>query len=72
YDGMLVGDEIIVTWTGAPGTPAGGSHTTAPWPVTALGRQEIPLDNKVIAFNLGKPVTVSYTVTRGTTEPKGS
>ncbi|MCP1476319.1 hypothetical protein ABIA54_004835 [Pseudomonas sp. EB276 TE3739] len=72
YDGMLLDDKIIVTWNGAPGTPTEGSHTTDPWPVTALGQQEIALDKKVIAFNLGKPVTVSYTVTRGTTEPKDS
>ncbi|MBC3270429.1 hypothetical protein HU765_10875, partial [Pseudomonas sp. SWRI81] len=69
YVGMLAGDKITVTWTGAPGTPAGGSHTAAPWPVTTVGVQEIALVNSVIAFNLGKPVTVSYTVTRGSSEP---
>ncbi|MDR6163283.1 hypothetical protein [Pseudomonas fluorescens] len=72
YDGMLVGDRIIVRWTGAPGTPAAGSHTTEPWPVTTVGPQEIPLAVSVIAFNLAKSITLDYTVTRGTQDPKES
>ncbi|UST66577.1 YncE family protein [Pseudomonas moraviensis] len=72
YDGMLVGDKIIVRWTGAPGTPAAGSHTTEPWPVTTVGPQEIPLAVSVIAFNLAKSITLDYTVTRGTQDPKES
>ena len=72
YDGMLVGDRIIVRLTGAPGTPAAGSHTTEPWPVTTVGPQEIPLAVSVIAFNLAKSITLDYTVTRGTQDPKES
>ena len=72
YDGMLVGDKIIVRWTGAPGTPAAGSHTTEPWPVTTVGPQEIPLAVSVLAFNLAKSITLDYTVTRGTQDPKES
>ncbi|UST71765.1 YncE family protein [Pseudomonas moraviensis] len=72
YDGMLVGDRIIVRWTGAPGTPAAGSHTTEPWPVTSVGPQEIPLAVSVLAFNLAKSITLDYTVTRGTQDPKES
>ncbi|WP_447797604.1 hypothetical protein [Pseudomonas moraviensis] len=72
YDGMLVGDRIIVRWTGAPGTPAAGSHTTEPWPVTTVGPQEIPLAVSVLAFNLAKSITLDYTVTRGTQNPKES
>ncbi len=72
YDGMLVGDKIIVRWTGAPGTPAAGSHTTEPWPVTTVGAQEIPLAVSVLAFNLAKSSTLDYSVTRGTQEPKDS
>lgn len=72
YDGMLVGDKIIVKWTGAPGTLPGGSHTTDPWPVTRIGPQEIPLAVSVIAFNLDKSITLDYSVTRGTQEPKDS
>ncbi|THF34500.1 hypothetical protein E5170_09590 [Pseudomonas atacamensis] len=72
YDGMLVGDKIIVRWTGAPGTPAAGSHTTEPWPVTTVGAQEIPLAVSVLAFNLAKSITLDYSVTRGTQEPKDS
>ncbi|WP_185053965.1 hypothetical protein [Pseudomonas moraviensis] len=72
YDGMLVGDKIIVRLTGAPGTPAAGSHTTEPWPVTTVGPQEIPLAVSVLAFNLAKSITLDYTVTRGTQDPKES
>ncbi|MBC3273518.1 hypothetical protein HU765_26655, partial [Pseudomonas sp. SWRI81] len=60
----LKDDRITVTFTGAAGTPAGGSHTTAPWTVTALGPQHIPLHVPVIAFNLGKTVEITYIVTR--------
>lgn len=72
YDGMLVGDKIIVKWTGASGTLPGGSHTTDPWPVTTVGSQEIPLAVPVIAFNLDKSITLDYSVTHGTQEPKDS
>ncbi|MCP1475055.1 YVTN family beta-propeller protein [Pseudomonas sp. EB276 TE3739] len=72
YDGMLVGDKIIVRWIGAPGTPAAGSHTTEPWPVTTVGPQEIPLAVSVLAFNLAKSVTLLYSVTRGTQDPEDS
>ncbi|PNG43653.1 hypothetical protein A1354_21730 [Pseudomonas asplenii] len=72
YVGMLLDDEIIVTFSGAPGTPEGGSHITDPWTVRTLGPQDIPLDNTVIAFNLGQSVTVSYTVARGSDDPKDS
>ncbi|UST61756.1 hypothetical protein NF673_13945 [Pseudomonas moraviensis] len=71
YD-ALNGDTIIVTWTGAEGTLPAGSHTTDPWRVTTLGPQEIPLAVSVIAFNLAKSITLSYTVTRGTQDPKES
>jgi hypothetical protein len=70
--GLLLGDTIIVTWTGAPGSLPAGSHTTAPWTVTTLGRQEIPLVVSVIPFNLVKSITLSCTVTRGNQEPKES
>jgi YVTN family beta-propeller protein len=69
YAGMLVGDKIVVRWIGA--LPA-GSHTTAPWPVATVGPQEIPLAVSVIAFNLDKSITLDYSMTRGTQEPKDS
>ncbi|MFZ3284245.1 carbohydrate binding domain-containing protein [Pseudomonas sp.] len=64
YDKRL-GDQIIVTWTGAAGTLPAGSHTTTSHTVTTVEPQKIPLQVSVIAFSLGKSVTVSYTVTRG-------
>lgn len=64
YTGMDIGDDIIVTWSG---TPPNGSDTSPRTSVTTLGPQSIPLKNAVVAFNLGKAVTVSYTVTRSGT-----
>ncbi|VVM58583.1 Ig-like domain-containing protein [Pseudomonas fluorescens] len=72
YDGMLIGDKIVVRWIGAPGTLPAGSDTTDPWPVTTLGQQDIPIAVSVIAFNLDKSITLDYTVTRGTQDPKDS
>jgi YVTN family beta-propeller protein len=72
YAGMLVGDKIIVRWVGAPGTLPAGSDTTEPWPVTSIGPQEIPLAVSVLAFNLAKSITLNYSVTRGTQDPKDS
>lgn len=72
YDGMLVGDKIIAKCTGAPGTPPAGSHTTDPWPVTLVGPQDIPLAVPVIAFNVAKSITLDYSVTRDSQEPKES
>ncbi|ROO34949.1 hypothetical protein BIV08_25050 [Pseudomonas sp. AF76] len=57
---LLPDDKLKVTWTGAPGTPAGGSHTSGEWPVR--DGWEVPIPNSVVAFNLGKSVTVTYTV----------
>nr|POA16011.1 hypothetical protein C1892_03055 [Pseudomonas sp. MPBD7-1] len=53
-------DKLKVTWTGAPGTPAEGSYTSDEWPVR--DGWEVPIDNSVVAFSLGKAVTVTYTV----------
>ncbi|MHC2144258.1 Ig-like domain-containing protein [Pseudomonas sp. 210_17 TE3656] len=61
---MVSADLISVTWTGAAGTPAEGSHTSLPVPVGTVGIKEIVIPNTVVAFNLGKPVTVRYTVIR--------
>ncbi|VVP50053.1 hypothetical protein [Pseudomonas fluorescens] len=74
YPGMLATDMISVTWTGAAGTPAGGSHTTPPVQVGTVGAKSIELDNKVVAYNLGKAVTVHYNVIRNgsTSKPSAS
>ncbi|HEX4547590.1 hypothetical protein [Pseudomonas sp.] len=58
---MQAGDKISVTWKGVAGE---GSHTTALIDAGAQP-QQIPLPNSVVAFNLNKTVTVTYTVTRG-------
>ena len=53
------GDQVSVTWTGSAGE---GSHTSAPQALP--DSREIPVPVSVIAYNLGKPVTVTYRVTR--------
>jgi hypothetical protein len=63
YDNM-VGTQLSVTWAGTAG---GGSHTTAPISVTKQEAQETPLPNSVVALNLNRPVTVTYTVIRNGT-----
>ena len=60
---LLPTDQLSVTWTGAAGTPAGGSHTTPPAPISTIGL-EVPIPTSVVAFNLGKAVTVTYTIIR--------
>jgi hypothetical protein len=57
---LLPTDEIIATWTGADGTPAGGSHTSVPRAVSE--GLEFAIPNSVVAFNLGKQVKISYVV----------
>ncbi len=64
---LLPDDKLKVTWTGAPGTPAGGSYTSGESLVSA--GLEIPIPNRVVAFNLGKSVKVSYEVIRGNEDP---
>lgn len=68
---LLPTDKVSVSWLAADGSPAAGSHTTLTRPVSESGIEiEIPVS--VIAYNLGKPVTVIYSVTRGTAAPKDS
>ncbi|MBV6752191.1 hypothetical protein KV580_17880 [Pseudomonas chlororaphis] len=56
--GIRPGDQVRVTWAG---TAEAGSHTT---PLQALpGSREIPVPVEVLAYNLDRSVTVTYTVT---------
>ena len=57
------GDQVSVTWAGAS---EAGSHTTAMQPLPT--NHEIPIPVEVIAYNLGKPVTVTYTVIQNSNE----
>lgn len=68
---LLPTDKVSVSWLAADGSPAAGSHTTMIRPVSESG-YEIEIPVSVIAYNLGKPVTVIYSVTRGTAVPKDS
>jgi hypothetical protein len=68
---LLPTDKVSVSWLAADGSPAAASHTTLTRPVSESGIEiEIPVS--VIAYNLGKPVTVIYSVMRGTEAPKDS
>ena len=68
---LLPTDKVSVSWLAADGSPAAGSHTTLTRPVSESGIEiEIPVS--VIAYNLDKPVTVIYSVTRGSAAPKDS
>ena len=62
-------DQISVTWAGAAGTPVEGSYTTGFVEAGSTGPREIPLPNSMVAFNLGKTVTLTYTVIRGASAP---
>ncbi|WLH13807.1 hypothetical protein PSH58_05490 [Pseudomonas hefeiensis] len=68
YQGMLSTDKVSVIWAGH-GTPEGGSHTTTPVEVGTVGEKPIDLPTELVAYCLGKPVTVIYTVTRDVTWP---
>ncbi|MBC3362756.1 hypothetical protein [Pseudomonas sp. SWRI154] len=59
-------DKVKVTWTGAPGTPAGGSHSSDESLVS--DGLEIQIPNSVVAFSMGETVAVSYEVIRGDKE----
>jgi hypothetical protein len=61
--GVQPGDQVSVTWAGTAGA---GSYTK---PASDLpSNREIDLPVSVIAYNLGRPVTVTYTVTRNGNE----
>ncbi|WP_053145974.1 hypothetical protein [Pseudomonas sp. P97.38] len=57
--GIQHDDQVKVTWAGTPG---GGSHTTQLLALPAS--REIPMPVEVIAYNVGRAVTVTYRVTR--------
>ena len=69
YD-MQANDRIRVIWTAAPGTPPAGSHTTNTIQAgTTIRPRTIPLPVSLLAFSLGKPVTVRFEYDRGTAPP---
>ncbi|MDD0971551.1 MULTISPECIES: hypothetical protein [Pseudomonas] len=68
YD-MQPNDRIRVRWTAAPGTPAAGSHTTNTLTAGPTRPRRIPLPLTLVAFSLGKRVTVSAEYDRGTAQP---
>ncbi|MHC8342859.1 hypothetical protein [Pseudomonas sp. RT6P73] len=67
---LLPDDRVIVHWAGAEETPAEGSFTS-PATLVSAGL-DISIPNTVVAFNLCKSVTVTYSVIIGSTAPKPS
>ena len=61
--------EIVVEWEGTAGE---GSLKTDPVKVDTVGEKEILIDNRVVAFNLGKQVKVRYGIIVGGAEPQWS
>lgn len=59
---LLPSDKLSVIWRGAAGTPLAGSYTS-PQRLVSAGL-EIAVPRSVLAYNLGKQVTVTYGVER--------
>ncbi|MFJ2683410.1 hypothetical protein ACIOYV_06685 [Pseudomonas sp. NPDC087342] len=67
--GTLQPDDLLsVTWSGAAGS---GSYTSEAKPVREIG-QNIEISVLLVAYNLGRDVTVSYAVSRGGVPAKAS
>jgi len=64
----MIGTQVTVTWSGTPGQ---GSATTDPVDITEQVDKEVTLSRSVVPFNLGKQVSVTYTVVRNSV-PQGS
>lgn len=61
------GDRVSVTWAGAPGA---GSYTSVFFPVGELRPLEVGIGGiPLVIFNLGRTVTLTYTVIRGDSAP---
>jgi hypothetical protein len=69
YVDMDPAHKIVVKWEGTAGS---GSLETEPVEVGKVGELRIPIDNKVVAFNLGKQVTVRYGIIVGGEESQWS
>ncbi|VVQ27610.1 Virginiamycin B lyase [Pseudomonas fluorescens] len=59
---LLPSDKLSVIWQGAAGTPVAGSYTS-PQRLVSAGL-EIAVPRSVLAYSLGKQVTVTYVVER--------
>jgi hypothetical protein len=59
---LLPSDKLSVIWQGAAGTPVAGSYTS-PQRLVSAGL-EIAVPRSVLAYSLGKQVTVTYEVER--------
>ncbi|MFJ2481824.1 hypothetical protein ACIOWE_16210 [Pseudomonas sp. NPDC087598] len=68
YD-MQPSDLLSVTVTAAAGTPAAGSHTTTPVAAGTARPRKITLPVPLVAFSIGKNMEVTFTYTRGISEP---
>ncbi len=62
-------DQVSVAWTGAPGSGANGSLTTAFINAGNTRPLVIRIPVSLVLFNLSQTVTVTYTIIRGTAAP---
>lgn len=62
-------DRVSVTWTGAPGSGADGSLTTAFINAGSTRPLVIRIPVSLAIFNLSQTVTVTYTIIRGAAAP---
>lgn len=60
---LQLSDQLSVKWQAPAGTPAGGSHTTPARPISET-TLNVALPVSVLAFCLGKTVTLTYLITR--------
>ncbi|MHC8326188.1 hypothetical protein [Pseudomonas sp. LB1P83] len=65
-------DRISVRWQGAPNTPAEGSYTSGLVQVGNTRPMELRIPNSLVTYNLGRTVTLTYTVISGDSEPRTS
>ena len=68
YD-MQPTDLVSVTVTAAAGTPPAGSHTTTPVAAGTTRPRKITLPVPLVAFSIEKDMEVTFTYTRGISDP---
>ncbi|MBU6959559.1 hypothetical protein KRR23_17690 [Pseudomonas sp. CVAP len=69
---LLPTDKFYVEIVGEPSTPEGGNYKSPELPLGARDPRTVNLDKKVVAFHLGKTMTVRYFIIRDGEELKPS
>ncbi|RON10587.1 hypothetical protein BK659_03495 [Pseudomonas brassicacearum] len=69
---LLPDDKFYVEIAGEPGTPEGGKSKSVTLPLGPTNPRSLNLEKKVVAFLLGKKMTVTYTIIRDGEDDKTS